>query len=173
MKSLLSERIGIDEINAIVLSVIDSNERKQMLYNLLFDEDDQVSYQAAWVFTHFSSEDNKWLYPKQNELIDAVMQCSHPGKRRLLLSMLHRQPMPDPPRTDFLDYCLEKMLSKQELPGVQSLAMKLAYEMCRPIPELLQELRSTLEMMETDLLSAGLRTARNNVIRKLKAKNKK
>lgn len=140
------------------------DKRKQKLYDLIFDADDKVAYQAAWVLTHFSLSENEWLYSKQNELIDEVLVCKHPGKRRLILSLLFRQPLANPPRVDFLDFCLERMISKQELPGVQSLCMKLAYELCRPIPELLQELKATLEMIEDDSVPS-IRTVRKNVLK--------
>lgn len=164
-RAKLSERIGINEIHEITFLTQGRDERKQELYELLFDSDDKIAYQAAWVFTHFNLTENKWLYDKQDELIDEVLKCTHPGKRRLLLNILLRQTITQPPRTDFLDFCLDRMMSKQELPGVHSLCMKLAYEMCYPIPELLSELRSSLEIMEPAMLSAGTRTARKNVLK--------
>ena len=161
----LLQRIGMDDIFEILYLTQGKNKQKQELYTLLFDEDDKVAYQAAWVLTHFSISENEWLYGKQEELINEVLSCQHPGKRRLLLSLLNRQPLADPPRVDFLDFCMEHMLSKDELPGVQTLCIKLAYEMCRPIPELLQELRSMLEIMEPSLLVPSIRAVRKNVLK--------
>ena len=161
----LLQRIGMDDIHEITYLTQGSNKQKQELYTLLFDKDDKVAYQAAWVFTHFSISENEWLYTKQEELINEVLSCQHPGKRRLLLNILYRQPIVNPTRVDFLDFCLEHMLSKDELPGVQTLCIKLAYEMCRPIPELLQELRTMLEIMEPALLVPSIRAVRKNVLK--------
>lgn len=168
LKSMLFERIGIREILEIKDWAQGDGRRKQALYDLLLDDNDLAAYQAAWVMTHFSSAENEWLYDKHNALIDEALVCQHPGRRRLLLSLLFRQPMSNPPRTDFLDFCLERMISKQELPGVQSLAMKLAYELCRPFPELLQELKLTLEIMEPDLLQISLKTVRKNILKAMR-----
>ncbi|MEA4919079.1 hypothetical protein [Proteiniphilum sp.] len=164
LKTRLSQRIGIQDIHEITFLIQNNNQKKQELYECLFDSDDHIGYKAAWVMTHFSLNDNVWLYGKQDELIDALLICEHPGKRRLILSLLFRQPLHDPPRIDFLDFCLERMISKRELPGVQSLCMKLAYELCRLTPELSQELKTILEMMEHDLIPS-IHTVRKNILK--------
>ena len=163
----LSDRIHINIIREILLYVEDNDERKQELYELIFHEDDLTSYQTLWVLTHFNPTENEWLFPRQNELIDAALQCEHPGKRRLFLCLILKQPQANPPRVDFLDFCLERMLSKNELPGVQSLCIKLAYELCRPIPELMQEYRSLLDIMDPNFLQVSMRTARKNILKKI------
>lgn len=170
LKSRLSERIGIHDIHEIVILTQANDERKQELYNLLFDEDKTIAYQAAWVFTHFNTSDNRWLFTRQDELIDEVLVCRHPGLRRLLLSLIYRQPLACPPRTDFLDFCMERMISKEELPGVQTLCMKLAYELCRPIPELLQEFQVMLDIMDIYLLPASIKAVHRNVLKAIQHK---
>ena len=167
-KAKLSKRVGMTEIHEVTFLTQRNNKRKQELYDLLFDVDDLAAFQAAWAFTHFSRDENEWLYNKQNELINEVLVCQHPGKRRLLLTLLFRQPLSNPLRTDFLDFCLERMMSKHELPGVQTLCMKLAYEMCRNIPELMRELRILLDIMESDLLEKSMCAARKNVLKAMK-----
>ena len=32
------------------------------LYQLTFDEDERISTNALWVFTHFDMQNNEWLY---------------------------------------------------------------------------------------------------------------
>lgn len=163
-KAKLSERIGMDDIHEILRLAQQSDKQKQELYDLVIGEDEKIGYHAAWIFTHFSSEANKWLYEKQDELIDEVMTCEHGGKRRVILNLLYKQPLADPPRVDFLDFCLERILSVKELPGVQSLCMKIAYELCRTIPELMQELKTTLEMMDGKLCPA-IYSVRKNILK--------
>ncbi|QIK53723.1 hypothetical protein G7051_04915 [Dysgonomonas sp. HDW5B] len=162
-KARLSQRIGMDDINEILRLTHDSDSRKQELYDLVIGDDEAIGYHAAWIFTHFSSQDNEWLYTKQDQLIDNVLACKHGGKRRVMLNLLYRQPFPNPPRVDFLDFCLERMMSGEELPGVKSLCMKIAYELCRPIPELKQELKTMLAMMEGDLVPS-IRAVRRNIL---------
>lgn len=163
-KTKLSQRIGIDDVNEILRLTHDSDSRKQELYDLVIGNDEAIGYHATWIFTHFSSQDNEWLYNKQDQLIDNVLACKHGGKRRVMLNLLYRQPFPNPPRVDFLDFCLERMMSSEELPGVKSLCMKIAYELCRPIPELMQELKTMLAMMEGDLVPS-IRAVRKNILK--------
>lgn len=74
------------------------------------------------------------------------------------MNLLCQQPLADPPRVDLLDFCIERMVSRQEPPGVQSLCIKLAYQLTRSIPELQQELRTMLEIMEPELLVPAIRS---------------
>jgi hypothetical protein len=169
IRETLATRISLNDIHEIISRLQPESGGKQEIYELLFDEDETVSYQAAWALSHFSAKDNEWLYDKQDQLINKAINEHHAGKRRIILQMLYRQPFATPPRVDFLDYCLEKMISKSELPAVQSSCIKLAYEMCRQIPELLGELKSILEMMEPEHLTPATRSARNHVFKAMRS----
>ena len=57
-------------------------------------------------------------------------------------------------RTDFLDFCFEHMTDVDEFPGIQSICMKLAFRMCKFYPELMDELKRTLEAMEIGYYNA-------------------
>ena len=165
LKNKLSARVHIEDIYEILYYVQGNSLRKKELYAFACHSDTLISYQALWACTHFSITENEWFYDKQNELIDYVLTCTHAGKRRLLLNLLLRQPTANPPRVDFLDFCLEQMMSAKETPGIRSLCMKLAHLQCCSIPELLEEFRSSLEMLEPDLLPASLRAARKNLLK--------
>lgn len=169
LRETLKVRINLNDVHEIITQAHTDNSCRQEVYDLLFDEDETVSFQAAWILSHFSTEDNKWLNDKQDRLIDKAISERHSGKRRIVLQILYRQPLATPPRVDFLDYCLEKMMSKDELPGVQSLCIKLAYEMCRQIPELSNELRSLLEIMDPAMLTPATRSARNHVFKAMES----
>ncbi len=170
LRKMLSKRLTEEDLFEITFHTqgIEDNPAKQALYSLLFDEDKRVSNNAAWVFTHFDLHSNQWLYPRQHELTDEVMRTPDDTKRRLLLTILLRQPFhPADIRTDFLDFCLKHMLLTSEPTAVRVLCMKLAYEQCKFFPDLLTELRAGLEIMEPALLPAALKTARRNLLKKL------
>ncbi len=174
LREKLSKRLNEEDLFEITYHMqgIEDTPAKRALYCLLFDEDKRVSDNAAWVFAHFDLYSNKWLYPKQQELIDEAMRTLSNTKRRLLLNLLLRQPFhPANIRTDFLDFCLKRMSLTSEPTAIKVLCMKLAYEQCKSYPELLAELRETLEIMEPDLLPAALKTARRIIIRNLSPRN--
>jgi hypothetical protein len=165
LRERLSKRIGMNQVREINQHIQQDNSQKQELFDLLLDPDERISFQAAWVIVHFSPADNEWLYRKQDELINQAIKCQHSGKQRLILNILYRQPFDSPPRVDFLDFCLEKTASHETPFAIQSQCMKLAYEMCREIPELCQELHSILDMLDPQLLAPSVRATRRNVLK--------
>lgn len=153
LRSRLLQRLEMKDINEIIsLAQKDENTRSE-LYQFAFDSEDKLSVNALWIMTHYSATTNKWLYNKQNELIDKVLISDNSSQKRLLLSLIYKQLLADPLRVDFLDFCLAGMISLKEPPATIVMCMKLAYEMCRTIPELLQEYQVALEMLEPSLLS--------------------
>lgn len=167
LNNKLKERINIKDVKE-VLEYIEKNRKGiEELYELIFDPNTNVSYQALWICSHLSNAGHQWLFKKQNVIIEELFSCTHSGKRRLLLSLLLCQPIPDPPRVDLLDFCFEHMVSKHEPPGVQVLSMKLAYNLCQSIPELLQELKVMLDIMQMELLPPSMRAVRKNILKTL------
>lgn len=170
LKERLSKNIRMADIRNIVqwVQTTDADSAMRMLYNLMFDADRRVSDNAAWIFIHLGTVGSRWLYPRWNALVDEVMRTTSNTKRRLLLVLLLQLPMnQDNLRTDFLDFCLSCSCSKDESTSVKTLSIKLSYEQCKYYPELLQELKSTLELMEPDRLSTGVRTVRNKVLKSI------
>ena len=100
LRARLSERVHIEDIKEVLHFIQDDKRLREEIYQLIFDEDHIVSYQALWVCTHFSKADVEWLSQRQDELIDAAMTCPHSGKRRMILNLICQQPAADPPRVD-------------------------------------------------------------------------
>lgn len=163
LRGRLLQRLEMEDINEIISSAQKDEKVRSELYELAFDSEDKLSINALWIMTHYSATTNQWLYNKKNELIDKVLISENSSQTRLLLSLIYKQPLAEPLRVDFLDFCLEKMISLKEPPATSVMCMKLAYEMCRPIPELLQEYRLSLEMLEPSLLSHWARITRKKI----------
>ena len=170
LRERLVARISEDDIMEIAYWAQgeENNPVKEALYALLFDSDNRVAENAAWIFAHFDRANNEWLYDKHDALIDEVMRTSRVPKRRMLLHLLLRQPFHEETiRTDFLDFCLARMMAATEPVGIRAYCMKLAYLQCRFFPELLSELRQALEIMEPEYLSPGLKVVRRNLLKEL------
>ena len=117
----------------------------------VFDSDYRVARSALWGLTKSTNEELSELQVILNELIDQAMQTENSSVRRLTLNIIERLSMDeDDLRTDFLDFCFEHMVCIEEFSGIQTLCMKLAYRMCTFYPELMDELKRTLEAMEID-----------------------
>ena len=159
-------RLSPDEIHEMCFLTQghENDAFKAELFELIKDADRQISYNALYVFTKFDLSNNEWLYQKQDDLIDRVLQEQREGNVRLLLTLLLRQPFTaDNLRTDFIDFCLLGIASCTKPTAVRVLCIKLAYEQCKFFPELLEELRCTLNLLEHEPLSSGLITARKNI----------
>ena len=170
MKYLLSHRLSMDGINEICLLVQGEQKHslKEQLYQLTLDNDRRVATNALWVFTHFSAADNEWLYAKHDQLIDRCLKEKDATKLRLMLNLLQRQPyLEEDIRTDFIDFCLMKLTDPKSPYAIRAQCIKLAYEQMKYWPELLNELRQTLNMISCEPLSPGLRSAWKQVIKRL------
>ena len=145
-----------------------NNSLKEQLYQLTLDDDRRVATNALWVFTHFALADNEWLYAKHDQLIDRCLNEKDATKLRLMLNLLLRQPFDEEAiRTDFIDFCLTRLADPKSPYAVRAQCIKLAYEQMRYWPELLNELRQTLEMISCEPLSPGLRSAWRQVMKNL------
>ncbi len=56
------------------------------------------------------------------------------------------------------------MVSIEEFPGVQTLCMKLAYRMCSFYPELMDELKLTLETMAIEYYKPAVKGLRQRIL---------
>jgi len=131
----------------------------------VFDKDYRVARSALWGLTKASKEELSQLQVILNELIDQAMQTENSSVRRLSLNIVERLEMSeDDLRTDFLDFCFEHMMDVEEFPGIQSVCMKLAYRMCKFYPELMDELKRTLEAMEIDYYKPAVKGVRNKIL---------
>lgn len=167
MREELADHIGKHDIKIIVKSI--DAKSIEMLYSLLFDEDKRVSDNAAWVLTHIPLNQRQNLNQHHDEMIDEALRTTSVTKQRLIMRLLDDQEFPaEEVRTDFLDFCLERIVDSDASCGVRSLAIKLAYKQCLHYPELLQELRETLEILDADTLSRGLAHARNKALQTIK-----
>ena len=130
-----------------------------------FKEDFRVARSALWGLTKARKDELSQLQVILNEFIDQAMQTDNSSVRRLSLNVIERLEISeDDLRTDFLDFCFEHMMDIEEFPGIQSVCMKLAFRMCKFYPELMDELKRTLETMEIDYYKPAVKCVRNRIL---------
>ena len=130
-----------------------------------FDSDYRVARSALWGLTKATDKELSALQVLLNELIEQAMHTDNSSVRRLSLNIIERLNMnEDDLRTDFLDFCFEHMVSIEEFPGIQTLCMKLAYRMCTFYPELMDELKRTIEAMEIDYYKPAVKCLRKRIL---------
>ena len=131
----------------------------------VFDSDERVARSALWGLTKATDKELLELQTILNELINQAMQTDNSSVRRLTLNIIERLKMNEEDlRTDFLDFCFEHMVSIEEFPGIQTLCMKLAFRMCSFYPELMDELKRTLEAMEIEYYKPAVKCLRQRIL---------
>ena len=130
-----------------------------------FSQDYRVARSALWGLTKARKEELSQLQVILNEFIDQAIRTENSSIRRLSLNIIERLEMSEEDlRTDFLDFCLDHMMDVEEFPGVQAVCMKLSYRMCKFYPELMDELKRTLEAMDIDYYKPAVKCARNRIL---------
>ena len=130
-----------------------------------FSQDYRVARSALWGLTKASKAELSQLQVIFNELIDQAIQTENSSVRRLSLNIIERLEMNEEDlRTDFLDFCFDHMIDVEEFPGIQSVCMKLSFRICKFYPELMDELKRTLEAMEIDYYKPAVKGVRNKIL---------
>ena len=167
-RNKLNVSISKLSIDALVQEICNQPKYLKDIYQLISDEKQVVSWRAIWTCEKVSELHPDWFIPLYNDILQPILACCHDGSKRLLLSILYNIPVPTPVPVDLLNYCLEHMLSPQESIGVQALAIRMAYKLCKQEPELLKELQLILENTDTEFYSVGVKTTIRNTIKKIR-----
>lgn len=163
----LSGRIHEHDILEILYYAQEDSAVARHLYEAVFDEDLKIARNALWVLTW---EQIDILLPKRSELVEFVLKAEDVTLRRLTMTLLERMPWEqEDVRADFLDFCIERIISPTEKPGVRSLAIKLTYAQSRYYPELLLELRTVLDSIAEYPLPPAVKCSRKNILKKMEA----
>lgn len=176
LKDKLAGRMSKKDVLEVVLLTqgAENDAWKEELYQLSSDPDLRTGTNALWCLTHFSSDGTGWLHSKHDELIDRVMAEKDTTKCRLMLRLLLNQPFEEEGlRADFIDYCVGKITACSQPYAVRASCIKLAYEQMRHYPELLDELEMALDLLSQEPLSAGLLSAKRQVMKKIGRQKKK
>ena len=143
------ERIHQHDVRLLALEAEQSEEKRQLIIQSIYNQNPIIARNSAWVMTHFSDKLITTFQPRINEFIDLIMTTDNISLKRLILNIVDRLTLSENNlRTDFIDFCLEHMMSLEEPPGVQTLCMKLAHKQCLFFPELQDEFYNLLNMME-------------------------
>lgn len=152
-------------ITNICFMVAETDNFLAFVKEYMYDDDPIVVRNALSALSKATDEEISQLNPIQDELIDMAIQCKTPSIRRALLGIILRLDVKkDDIRTDFLDHCLYGMADMDEVPSVQALCMKLSYKMCKFYPELLAELKRSLEAMEISYYTPAVKNVRNKIL---------
>jgi len=148
--------------------IADNPECFPEIYDLTFDKDPKMAWRAMWVCEKVSYMFPEWFMDKRSELMQRTMQSLNHGSKRSMLHILLHLPIEEPISVEFLNFCLDRMLSPQEPIAIQAQCMKMAYRLCKKEPELLPELKCILENAEPEYYSKGMKSVIRNILKQFK-----
>lgn len=168
LRKRLSWRIHSRDISLINHKCLTDIFLMDGLYRLAYDADSRVAGNALWCMTWYDREQSEWLVPKRKELIKLAITTVNATVRRLTLCLLEKMSWAQEDiQTDFLDFCLDKISSATETPGVRTLCIKLCYLQCRHYPELLKELEIVLNEVGQYPMNPAISSIRKSILRKI------
>ena len=157
-------------IMTIAAEAVSDDDVFDALCSFIYSDEEPLRRRAAWVVEKVSVLCPSVVSSQRKKLMHLCMMNNLPnGVRRLLLSILYNLFEKDMLDVEFLNFLLEKMCDMKSTPGVQALAMKLAFQMCRVEPDLREEFFNIIYYkMELDSYSAGVRSVVYNCMKNRK-----
>ena len=164
--------LHIAEIKAIARRAHDNAAFREGLFETMQGDDRDEAVHAAWALTHLPKEDNNHIAAHREALTSLATTTPDTSLRRITLTLLNRLDWTlDDEAPDYyvtlLDFCMEHLMIADETYGVRSLCMKLSYTLSLPYPELLEEVRQSLLLIEPSELGSGVRHTRNKILKSL------
>ena len=130
-----------------------------VLLSFLHEREDSLRWRAAWALEKVAGQCPSLLIDERARMKALAMQADTPdGLRRLILGILYHLPDDEDFDVAFFNFLLDVMIDLQSPPGVQSLAMKLAYRQSKSDSDLHKEFLCIIRSMELDYYSAGVRS---------------
>lgn len=164
----LDNRLSLREIKDLCEDIVFARADRNDLWAAVHSDNDRIAVNALWAMTHLPAEEAEWLYSLRQPLIDKLLREIHPSKKRIILQILREQDYTaDDIPTDLLDYCLSKINAECEPYAVRCFSLYTAFKMCRHYPELLNELQQHLDLLSTQSLSPGLRSAYRQITHRI------
>jgi hypothetical protein len=164
----------IDEIKAMAQRAHADATVREGLFATMQGDVRADAVHAAWALTHLPKTDIPHIATHREELVSLATTTPDTSLRRITLALLERldwsiqDPEEAPPHyIALLDFCLEHMMFADEPCSVRSLCMKLAGKLALPYPELQEEVRQCLLLIEPSELKPGTLHTRNKTLKLL------
>lgn len=170
LPTILSQRLTKEQISAICYQNL-SPEQMDELFAPVLDPDYKVSYNAMWLWTHLvrNKPIKNWLKRHYDTLVTLLLAEVHSGKRRLLLSLINHISPVDNPRSELLDYCIERVNSSDDI-AVRAFCINQLTILVRQYPDLIGEIEYALELLENGEIQPAIAASRRKLIKQIQQK---
>ncbi len=164
--SMGSERVVAD----LAVNVLETNpDGFKDLLDLCFLEEYPLSMRASRVAQLFCEKHPECIYPYLEETIDKVLDSGIDGVKRnfvkIFSEFIDLNRIPDP--GTILNACFIWLQDPGEKPALRIHAMELIHKLGKTQPELLQELKATLEMID-ESSEISIRNCARKMLKKIR-----
>jgi len=131
----------------------------QKVFDLIFNENNNIAWRAAWVVDNFSRKNNDCICDKMKvKLMDFSQTVTKDGHLRLCLSILLNAGLPANVSGEFINFCFGNILNKKTAVAVKALSVKILSKICETEPDLRNELKVVLQNIDIQNYTAGMKS---------------
>lgn len=158
-------------VDILALEIFANPTDFDVVYQLIFDDNEKVAWRAAWACQKISAKHPEWFNNIHFiELAKLTISTKQGGLQRGCLSVLNNIPLPNSIPVEFINACFDWMVSFKSPIAVQALSMKMLLRICQKEPDFKPELVAYLENIDFENYSAGFKSTRKHVLNTLKSK---
>lgn len=159
-RTLLARPASESGYRRLFASASDDAHEFRTLFTLMADADERVAWHAAWVCEKVSERSHHFFTGSDIEcLVRLTVESPFAGVHRLALSMLLNLGLPDELPVDFINTCLDRMMSDRVPVAVQVLSLKLLHGFARREPDFATELLACLDAVDERQRTGGWQAA--------------
>lgn len=170
-RECLSRPLSKHYVDHLVLEIFANPSDFDVVYQLIFDQDEKVKWRAAWACQKISEKHPEWFTDKHFiELSDLAISTMHGGLHRGCLSIIKNLSLPENIPVEFINACFEWMASPKYPISVQALSIRILYSICLREPDFKPEFIAYLENVDIECYSPGFKSTRKNILKLLNNK---
>ena len=154
---LFSKRINKPAIERIANKCITNEATTRHLFLLTRSEDVTIAWHSLWVCNVMADKNPQSVKPYRKEWEQQLLGCKNSGIKRMLLNILIEIYDNDHLSVEILNLCFRDITSATLPPAVTVGAMKLAFLMSQPYPELMNELNLLMNELKEHPLTPAIK----------------
>ncbi len=131
--------------NEVAKELAQSPSDIQLLFELNTHKKPKIAWRSAYLLDLSHDVDPSILDDYLSTLIERTPQLTYESIKRHYLRILSQHDLSELADGNFLDCCLNWLQTEETAIAVKAHCMTIAYELCKPYPELIPELRAILE----------------------------
>jgi len=161
----LADRYEAFDMPSLVKQVLNDKKAEKELFEAIFKGPPQLCMRATWVLTHCHAKHTDIVKAHETALIRLLeTKNMHTGAIRNILKIYETRPVPEKLSSFMLDTCYGFLRNATQPPAVRAFAITVIFNISKPYPELLQELKHTLlEIQEHEESPAMIARCRNTL----------